>query len=435
MRRAHRLLTVSLLISSTAIVTAAETGATAAQAGAMATHAESTATQAGVTATHAESTATQAGVTAAQAGSTAAQAGVTATHAGATATQAGPAQSPIAGGGAPPGSVISSSVAALPKELAGAATGRFVKYVTTDVRGERITATGLVLTPRTNRKDNVVVWAHGTTGLADRCAPSTHQDVFWPEARAAVAELLSRGWTVAAPDYPGLGTPQPHPYLIGASEGRSIIDSVRAARRLNPSLSAKYAIDGHSQGGQGALFANQLAPSYDGDLQLRGTAGIAPVSNVDVLAPQIPGTPGQGYLVMGVYGLSAVEPSFRPADVLAAPARQRAGVLETGCLTEILAAYAPLTATQLLNGGQLPDAWVAKLAHYDNPAQTAPSAPILIVQGTADEAVPAAVTDILVDQLDDYRPVRYDKLPGQTHDGAVFASTETVADWIADRLR
>ncbi|MFF5078136.1 lipase family protein [Actinoplanes sp. NPDC000266] len=337
--------------------------------------------------------------------------------------------------GAAPGTVISSSPATLPKELAAAATGRLVKYVTTDVRGERITATGLVLTPRANRKDHVVVWAHGTTGLADRCAPSTHLDVFWPEARAAVAELLSRGWTVAAPDYPGLGTPQAHPYLIGGSEGRSIIDSVRAARRLNPSLGTKYAIDGHSQGGQGALFANQLAPSYDGDLQLRGTASIAPVSNVDVLAPQIPGTPGQGYLVMGVYGLNAVEPSFRPADVLAAPARQRAGVLETGCLTEILAAYAPLTAAQLLNGGQLPAAWVAKLAHYDNPGQTAPSAPILIVQGTADEAVPAAVTDILVDQLDDYRPIRYDKLPGQTHDGAVFASTETVADWIGDRLR
>ncbi|MEV4350403.1 alpha/beta fold hydrolase [Actinoplanes sp. NPDC049596] len=417
MRRVHRLLAASLLIGSGAMVTAAEAGPTAAEAGPAHRVARSEALR----------TSRPAPVATPTPGD----------------DQAGP--QPVSGSqngghdgghnGAPPGSVVSSSAATLPGALAKAATGKYVKYVTTDVRGRRIQATGLVMTPRAKRTGDVVVWAHGTTGLADRCAPSTHPDVFWPEARAAVAELLSRGWTVAAPDYPGLGTPQQHPYLIGGSEGRSIIDSVRAARRLNPALGPRYAIAGHSQGGQGALFANQLAPAYDGDLQLRGTASIAPVSNVDLLAPQIPGTPGQGYLVMGVYGLNAVEPSFRPADVLAAPARQRAGVLESGCLTEILAAYAPLTAAQLLNGGQLPAAWVTKLAQYDNPGRSAPSASVLIVQGTADEAVPAAVTDILVDQLDDYRPVRYDKLPGQTHDGAVFASTETVADWIADRLR
>ncbi|GAA0469531.1 lipase [Paractinoplanes deccanensis] len=393
MRRVHRLLAASLLIGSGAIVTATEAGGTPAEA----------------------------------------------EPAHAPVRAAAPSVKPAPGGSrakssAPPGSVISSEAATLPEPLNKAATARLVTYVTTDVRGERVPATGLVLTPRVGRVKRVVVWAHGTTGLADRCAPSTHPDVFWPEARAAVAELLSRGWTVAAPDYPGLGTAQEHPYLIGESEGRSIIDSVRAARRLDSGLGLRYAVAGHSQGGQGALFASQLAPSYDGDLVLRGTAGIAPVSNVDLLAPQIPGTAGQGYLVMGLSGLNAVEPSFRPADVLAAPARQRAGVLETGCLNEILAAYAPLTATQLLDGGQLPDSWIAKLAHYDNPGQSAPSAPVLIVQGTADEAVPAPITDILVDQLDDYRPVRYDKLPGQTHDGAVFASAETVADWIAARF-
>jgi alpha-beta hydrolase superfamily lysophospholipase len=363
-------------------------------------------------------------------------AAVSAVEATGAAAQGGTATITESRTGSPPGSVLSSSAAALPAPLAAAATGRHVKYVTTDVRGNREETTGLVLTPRRGRTDKVVVWAHGTTGLADRCAPSTHQDVFWPEARAAVAELLSRGWTVAAPDYPGLGTPDAHPYLIGGSEGRSIIDSVRAARRLDPALGTRYAIAGHSQGGQGALFASQLAPAYDGTLELRGTASIAPVSNVDLLAPQIPGTPGQGYLVMGVYGLNAVEPSFRPSDVLAAPARARAGVLESGCLTEILAAYAPLSAGQLLNGGRLPAGWVAKLAQYDNPGGTAPSAPVLIVQGTADEAVPAEITGILVDRLKEYpQPVRYVELPGRNHDQAVFDSTETVADWIAARLR
>jgi pimeloyl-ACP methyl ester carboxylesterase len=321
--------------------------------------------------------------------------------------------------------------------LAALASGKRVNYVSTDVTGTPITATGLVLTPTAAaRKNRVVVWAHGSTGLADRCAPSTNPNVFWNEARVAVAELLRRGWTVTAPDYPGLGTAQAHPYLVGASAGRSIIDSVRAARNLDPALSTQYAVDGHSQGGQGALFASQLAPAYDGNLVLRGTAAIAPASNVDVLAPLIPGTPGQGYLVMGLYGLAAVDPTFQPASVLAVPARLRTPVLATGCLTEILAAFAPLTANQLLTGGALPAAVVAKLARYDNPAQTAPSAPILIVQGTEDTAVPYFVThDYLLDQLDDYsQPVQFVAIEGAGHDEAVIESAVLVADWIAARF-
>ncbi len=332
-----------------------------------------------------------------------------------------------------PGTVLTSTTATLPSELSPLATGKRIQYLSTDVNGTMITATGLILTPKSYKQNKVVVWAHGTTGLADKCAPSTNQNVFWPEARTAVSALLSRGWTVAAPDYPGLGTPQSHPYLIGGSEGRSIIDSVRAARNLDSALGTQYIVDGHSQGGQGALFASQLAPAYDGNLVLKGTASIAPVSNVDVLAPLIPGTPGQGYLVMGLYGLAAVDPTFNPNTVLAAPAKLKTAVLTTGCLNEILASYQNLTATQLLVGGALPASVVAKLVHYDNPAQTTPTAPMLIVQGTDDDAVPYFLThDCLLPELAAYsQPVDFVSISGATHDSSVVLSANAVATWIA----
>ena len=335
-----------------------------------------------------------------------------------------------------PGTVLVSVNATLPPELAPLATGKRIQYVTTNISGATITATGLVLTPKTGKTNRTVVWGHGTTGLADKCAPSTSQAVFWPEARAAVAKLLGKGWTVAAPDYPGLGTALPHPYLVGNSEGRSIIDSVKAARNLDAALSTQYAVDGHSQGGQGALFAGQLAPAYDGALVLKGVAAIAPVSNLNLIAPDIPGTPGQGYLVMALHGINAVEPTFLPNAYLAPPAQQRSGVLATGCLLEILDRYAPLTAAELVPNGVVARPVLAKLAQYGNPATVAPSAPILIVQGTADEAVPSVITDVLVGQLSAYRgsSVEYLSLRGQTHDGAVFASTRTVANWIAARF-
>ncbi|GAA2605128.1 lipase [Paractinoplanes durhamensis] len=335
-----------------------------------------------------------------------------------------------------PGVVLTSATATLPSELSPLATGKRIQYVTTDINGSLIYATALILTPKTNKKNRTVAWAHGSTGLADQCAPSANQNVFWPEARTAVAALLSRGWTVAATDYAGLGTTQSHPYLVGGSEARAVIDSVKAARNLDSALSTQYVIDGHSQGGQAALFASQIAPSYDGALVLKGTASIAPVSNVDAFAPLIPGTPGQGYLVMGLYGLAAVDSTFNPNTVLAAQAKTKTSALTSGCLMEILAAYENLTAEQLLVDGALPDAVVTKLANNDNPAQTAPSAPILIVQGTDDEAVPYFIThDLLLPQLQAYtQPVTFTELAGATHDSSVVLSASTVATWIAARF-
>jgi pimeloyl-ACP methyl ester carboxylesterase len=335
-----------------------------------------------------------------------------------------------------PGTVLSSAPAVLPPELSPLATGKRISYVTTSVTGATITATGLVMTPKTGKVNKTVVWAHGTTGLADQCAPSINPNVFWPEARAAVAALLGKGFTVTAPDYPGLGTTQAHPYLIGGSEGRSIIDSVKAARSLDGSLSTQYAIDGHSQGGQGALFAGELAPSYDGSLVLKGVSAIAPVSNADLFAPLIPGTPGQGYLVMALYGLQAVDTTFNANSPLAAPAKLRTPVLTAGCLNEILSTYQNLTATQLLVGGALSAPLVSELSHYVNPAQQASSAPILLIQGTADEAVPYSITaDALLPELQQYsQPVQFVPVQGADHDGAVTATTSLVANWIAARF-
>jgi alpha-beta hydrolase superfamily lysophospholipase len=334
-----------------------------------------------------------------------------------------------------PGTVLSTAAASLPPELTPLATGQRISYASTSVSGASVTVTGLVLTPKRQKAHKTVVWGHGTTGLADQCAPSDHLGVFWPEARAAIAELLNRGWTVTARDYQGLGTADAHPYLIGGAQARTMIDSVKAARALDNSLGTEYAVDGHSQGGQGALFAGELAPSYDGALTLRGVAAIAPVSNVNLLAPLIPGTPGQGYLVMALYGLAAVQPSFDPLTVLAPPARQKVSVLQSGCLYEILAEYQSLHAGQLVQGGALPQPVVNQLAQYDNPAQAAPSAPILIVQGTADEAVPYDITaGPLLDQLGTSQPVTFVPVSNANHDGAVFASTTTVADWIAARF-
>ena len=111
----------------------------------------------------------------------------------------------------------------------------------------------------TNRPRPVVTWAHGTTGVADRCALSQLPD----RSRAAAVRRRPRagaGYVVAATDYEGLGTEGVHPYLVGQSEGRGVLDAARAARDLRAAGAGKQVLVlGHSQGGQAALFAGELA--------------------------------------------------------------------------------------------------------------------------------------------------------------------------------
>jgi acetyl esterase/lipase len=97
-----------------------------------------------------------------------------------------------------------------------------------------------------------------------------------------VREMVGRGYVVAATDYPGLGTPETHPYLVGESEARAVLDSVRAARELT-GAPARFAVWGHSQGGQAALFTGIMAKSYAPELDLVGVAAAAPATELETL--------------------------------------------------------------------------------------------------------------------------------------------------------
>jgi pimeloyl-ACP methyl ester carboxylesterase len=336
----------------------------------------------------------------------------------------------------PAGTVTEKAAMALPATLQPLATGKRIKYVSTDQQGQKIIVSGMIITPKVQPSNpKTVAWAHGTTGLGDQCAPSTNPAAFWPEAVSAITSYIQQGWTVAATDYPGLGTPGVHPYLVGESEARSVIDSVRAARNLNSNLTNKWIASGHSQGGQAALFASEIADTYGGGLQLKGVVAMAPASNFDLIAPGIIGTPGQGLLVGGLLGLAAVDASVDPQALLAQPAKDLLGVFQTGCYYEILEAFAPLTATELLVGGTLPQAVVDKLAQQGNPAQQSGTVPALLTQGTADATVPADLTYLLQSQLCAYsEPAYLHIVDGADHEGAVFQTIGLVSDYIQARF-
>lgn len=136
-----------------------------------------------------------------------------------------------------PGTIIRSQpIMGAPR---GASAFR-VLYRSRGLHDEPIAVSGVIIVPRGRAPAGgrpVVAWAHPTTGIARKCAPSLRADFF--RRIPGLGKMLERGYVVAATDYPGLGTAGPHPYMVGVSEGRAVLDAVRAARRLRVAAAGK----------------------------------------------------------------------------------------------------------------------------------------------------------------------------------------------------
>jgi Secretory lipase len=106
-----------------------------------------------------------------------------------------------------------------------------VLYRSTSLQDQPIAVSGVVVLPAGPVPAGgrpIVAWAHPTTGVVPHCAPSLAMNPF--KHIQGLDAMLARGYAVAATDYSGPGTPGPHPYLVGVSEARAVIDSVRHAR-------------------------------------------------------------------------------------------------------------------------------------------------------------------------------------------------------------
>jgi pimeloyl-ACP methyl ester carboxylesterase len=180
-----------------------------------------------------------------------------------------------------------------PAALEAAGHNELVLYRSEAVDGRPIGVSGIVALPAGDPPAGgfpLISWAHGTLGLGDRGAPSRDNEQIAHELpehhlinqapHVLLNALLNDGWAVAMSDYEGMGTPGVHPYLLGESEARSVLDMARAARRRYPQITDQFVIVGHSQGGQAALFAAHHAPDWAPDLRLRAVAALAPASHV-----------------------------------------------------------------------------------------------------------------------------------------------------------
>lgn len=314
-----------------------------------------------------------------------------------------------------------------------------VMYLSESVRGEPIPVTGLILVPSAPAPSGgypVVSWAHGTTGIADECAPSLK-----PNDIAQLANpLLQAGYVVTATDYEGLGTPGRHPYIVGDSEARGVIDIVRAAHHLQGvDVSDQYLVWGHSQGGHAAMFSLHIAHDWAPELKLVGVVAGAPPSQLLLLNAALQKSPFRYYIAMVAAGFNAAygDQAAPLAKVLNAQGLAFLDNVDTMCTSGLAKASAGLdfSKLQIADPATVPE-WKKLLTENDPGSFTTPSsAPLLIIQGGADEQIPVSSTQILFGQMCKIGQVTQRWVyPGLMHAPVVAASYKDMLHWINDRF-
>jgi uncharacterized membrane protein HdeD (DUF308 family)/alpha-beta hydrolase superfamily lysophospholipase len=320
---------------------------------------------------------------------------------------------------------------------AGARAWRIL-YTTTTADGAPALASGTVLAPATpsTGPSPVVAVAHGTTGIAPKCAPSLSKRPFGNGADAALEKMVAAGWVGVATDYVGLGTRGPHPYLVGESEARAVLDAVRAARRIPTlELDARTAIWGHSQGGHGALWAGIVAPRYAPELRIIGVAAMAPASDLVALAGRTPSSVAGKIVLAYVAGSwTQVYPGLDLARLVTpgyAAIVERLGEL---CFEGRDALAAAAISGRLFDSIFRQDALAGRfgaLLRANSPTGTI-AAPVLIAQGAADRLVlPAMQARFVASRCAAGQALEYRVYPGLDHMPLVAPASPLTAELVA----
>jgi len=336
----------------------------------------------------------------------------------------------------PPGSIVSAT----PFRIAvpGAKAWRVI-YRSSGVNGEQVVDSGVIVAPVGMPPPGgwpVVAWAHPTTGIARKCAPSlgAHFDRTVPD----LAQLVRRGFVVAATDYQGLGTQGPHPYLVGTSAAYSILDSVRAARWV-AGAGARYVVWGHSQGGHAALWTGQLAMRYAPDLNLLGVAAAAPATELAQLFEDDQNTPGgKAFSALALLSWSKVY-GLDLSTVIAPKAMGGTRLIGDACMTDPLGLMVDGIGLHMLPSDFLRadptriSPWRDIIAR-NTPSSIARGVPVFLAQGTADTVISPAVTRDFARRLcRNGNPVRLVEMKAD-HLSIATSSADQIVDWISARF-
>lgn len=296
----------------------------------------------------------------------------------------------------------------------------------------------------------VLVYAPGTTGLDDRCAPLNERTSGsnWGAYHSYMLEYAAQGFIGIFPNYQGFNDPnQAHPYFISELQARALLDAVRATYNAfdkSPQIAARpldaVFIAGYSSGGHAAFAAKDFVASYASEVPLKGIIGHGPTTNIEVLFKE--DAVFSPYIVRAYrdfYGPEVVN----PADVLQDRwvTNFEADVMSR-CVDNIFRYYSS-NARQMYRPEFLEALFADRLqvrvpafqaALEANASGLSPEGvdiPVLILQGTADQVVtPPSQMQFAVSLCELGNHVTYISYPAVSHPNIRRASFRDTINWM-----
>ncbi|MFH7244303.1 MAG: alpha/beta fold hydrolase [Spirulina sp.] len=336
-----------------------------------------------------------------------------------------------------PGSILRQEP--LPSNLPEEAQAWRVMYLSTDLDGQPIAVTGTIVAPQEAPTEprHIIAWAHGTTGIRPECGVSHTSDPY--QQTPAIEQMLAEGFVVAITDYPGLGTPGTHPYMVGPVAAQSVLDSVRAARQIaEVSAGDKFVVWGASQGGNSALWTAQRAKTYASELTLLGAAASAPAINLRGIAEFNLDKPGGGIFLGYVFAAwDVVYPDADLNAIIKPEERAAFDRMVEPCFTAP-AGFLPIlntlrTPKQYLSVDILKaEPWIT-LFEENTPSDPI-EVPVLIAHGTADPLIPFELSEAeAIRRCKAGENVQFARYPGSSHDAREDTAIY-ILGWVVDRF-
>ncbi|QNG20484.1 lipase [Rhodococcus triatomae] len=328
--------------------------------------------------------------------------------------------------------------------IPGTADARQITYWSVGSDGQPALSTGAMFVPEGPAPEGgwpVIAWAHGTSGLADECAPSRIGPGLPERDYPYLGRWLDEGYAIVATDYVGLGTPGVMPYLDGKVEAHSVVDSVKAARDIDPSLSNRWAVVGQSQGGGAAITTARYATEFGGpDLDYRGAVGTGVPANIELtLLPLGPGVPPvalpagiTSYVFYILAGLRAAHPEIALDTYLTPTGAHYVDLAERLCVGDLQEAAKGVVIGDLFSRplSEIPN-YHGLLVDYMGVPTSGYDRPFFIGQGITDTDVPAPSALSLVAQLTaNGEPVTF-RMYDADHSGTLIESQADAIPFVA----
>ncbi|RAV34049.1 lipase family protein [Corynebacterium heidelbergense] len=314
-----------------------------------------------------------------------------------------------------PGSLIRTEPAPQllnPFANGGAGSAQKILYSSTTEKGDPVAVSGFTIEPVTSWRGKgptpTIVFAPGTRGAADVCAPSREAALF----AAANPNNLSvgldyelpfmylasaMGIRVVATDLIGLGTPGAHTYVNTRDEAHATLDAARAGlAALKLPADSPVGFYGYSQGGGATAAAAEYAEEYAPDINLKGTYAGAPPSNLYEVAKAVDGNAIAGVLGYVLNGELEREPqlAYLVDQEFNEKGKRFLEETEDRCIVDTVGAYGFTDTRTLTKTGEsfnelldrLPD--LRAIVDAQILGKRKLNAPMLVINGRADDTIP-----------------------------------------------